>query len=132
MTVNDRIKQIRNANNMTMEVFGKKIGVGKTAISHIESGRANPSERTIMLICREYNVSETWLKTGEGDMSIQKSPEEEITDFCMDILRDESDFRRRFISALAKLDTAQWGLLEDMARTLSGEFQKPSVSDSTK
>lgn len=132
MTINDRIKQIRNQNNMTMEVFGKKIGVGKTAISHIESGKANPSEQTIILICREFGVSEVWLRTGEGETFTQKSPEDEITEFCRDILCHEPDFRRRFIAALAKLNPSQWDLLEDVARTLSGELQTSSDSDGEK
>ena len=66
MSVNERIRQVRKVNSLTLEKFGSRISITKGALSQIENGRANPSDQTIMLICREYNVSKTWLRTGEG------------------------------------------------------------------
>ena len=68
MSVNERIRQVRKVNGLTLEKFGSRIGITKGALSQIENGRANPSDQTVMLICREFNVSETWLRIGEGSM----------------------------------------------------------------
>lgn len=66
--LNQRIKEIRTCKKLTMEQFSKQLGVSKAAISQWENGKANPSDQTIKSICREFNVEEKWLRTGEGDM----------------------------------------------------------------
>lgn len=66
--MNERIKAIRKALDLTMEQFGKRIGLSKSAISLIESGKNGTTDQTITSICREYNVNEHWLRTGEGEM----------------------------------------------------------------
>ena len=68
MTVNERIKFIRKEKKLTMEAFGKRIGVNKTSISMIESGQNKPSGRTIRAICREFNIREEWLVNGTGEI----------------------------------------------------------------
>lgn len=66
--MNERLKELRKHLNLTMEKFGEKLGVGKTAISGIESGRRNPSDQLLKSICREFNVREEWIRTGNGEM----------------------------------------------------------------
>ena len=57
MTQGERVKEIRKTLDLTMEKFGEKLGVGKTAISNIESGNRNLTEQMSKSICREYNVN---------------------------------------------------------------------------
>lgn len=73
--MNQRIKMIRKLTKLTQREFGKKIGVGDTAISKIELGEHNPSEQTVKSICREFNVSDVWIKTGEGEMFLNNNKE---------------------------------------------------------
>lgn len=47
-----------------MEQFGERIGIKRSSISLIESGKNNPSDQTIMLICREFGYNEEWLRDG--------------------------------------------------------------------
>lgn len=68
MTINERVKELRKALNLSGEKFGAKLGVKRSAISDIETGRNNLSEQMILSICLAYNVNEDWLRTGEGDM----------------------------------------------------------------
>lgn len=71
--MNERIKQLRQTLNLSGEKFGAKIGLGRSAISLIESGKTNLTEQTILFICTAYNVNEQWLRTGEGSMFNQSS-----------------------------------------------------------
>lgn len=64
--MNERVKELRKTLDLTMEKFGEKLGVGKTAISKIEKGENNLSDQMFKSICREFNVNEEWLRTGEG------------------------------------------------------------------
>jgi transcriptional regulator with XRE-family HTH domain len=66
MEINERIRQIRKGNKLTMEQFGQKLCVKKNTVSQWESGINNPSDQTIMLICKEFNINEEWLRNGKG------------------------------------------------------------------
>ncbi|MDE7323364.1 MAG: helix-turn-helix domain-containing protein [Lachnospiraceae bacterium] len=64
MTVNERIKELRLLQGLTMEQFGERIGIKRASVSLIESGKNNPSDQTIMLICREFGYNEEWIRDG--------------------------------------------------------------------
>lgn len=64
--MNERIKLIRKEANLSQEDFGNRLSITKASISRLESGINNPSDQTISLICKEFNVNEEWLRTGEG------------------------------------------------------------------
>lgn len=121
----NRFKQVRQHENINLsqEAFGKRLGVTGAAISRIESGNREPSEQIILAICREFNVNETWLRTGKGEMFVQKSRSDEISDFIGDILSGDPDFRRLFISLLARMTTDEWRLLEKKALELATAVQ---------
>lgn len=68
MTIGERIKVLRKEKNLSMEDFGAVIGMGKSAVSRIENGVNGTTDQTIRSICREFGVSEHWLRTGEGEM----------------------------------------------------------------
>lgn len=63
-----RIHAVRAQADLTMAEFAKRIGMTTSSISLFESGKATPSDRTILSICREFSVNEHWLRTGEGEM----------------------------------------------------------------
>lgn len=70
----NRIKRLRKTLNLTMEEFGKRLGVTRTAISNIENGHRNLTEQMAKSICREFNVDYFWLTEGIGDeMFIEKT-----------------------------------------------------------
>lgn len=68
--MNERIKQLRKTLGLSGEKFGEPLGVKRSAISDIERGRNNLSEQMLKSICREFNVSEEWLRNGTGEMFI--------------------------------------------------------------
>ena len=88
--INNRVAELRKVLNLSMEKFGNKIGITRNSINAIEKGRNNPSEQTIMLICKAYNVSPLWLKEGVGDMFLD-FPKTELDRIAQDYALDETD-----------------------------------------
>lgn len=122
--INTRIAAVIQASGLTKTAFAERVKVSQQHISRLAKD-GTPSERTILDICREFNVSERWLRTGEGEMFVQLSREEEITKFAMEIIRDpDSEFQRQAISILAKLTPEQWKLMEQMADQLLQQRQQ--------
>lgn len=109
----DRIKQIRKNAKLTQVEFGEKIGVKGNTITNYENGLRNPTDAVILSICREFNINEDWLRTGEGEMFIETSEDEQIAEFVGRALSSKPEtFKKRLILALSTLDDDEWDLLE--------------------
>lgn len=122
MTQGERIKEIRKALGLTLDKFGERVGVKKSALSSLENGRTNLTDQLSLSICREYNVNPEYL-TGESDqMFTEMTKEDKIAAFLGDVLRDkEETFRKRFISALARLNEEDWRIMERILDKLTNE-----------
>lgn len=114
MESKSRIKSIRDYFSLSMGAFGKKIGLSASGVSALEYGTRSISEKHIKLICAAFpSISETWLRTGNGEMFVSRTRDEEISEFIGDILRaEDDDFKKRLISQLAALDDSGWETLE--------------------
>ena len=88
MTQGERVKEIRNALELTTEKFGEQLGVQRSAISKIEHDRCSLTDANVKAICREFNVDENWLRTGDGSM-FRKLPEEDETAAIVSDLLEE-------------------------------------------
>lgn len=111
----DRIKKIRKELDLTQQKFADKLGVQRNTIAMYEMGRTLPSDAIIRSICREFNVNEDWLRTGQGEMFIKQTRDEQIASFIGSIQSSEDDsFKKRFISMLSALDESEWEVLEKM------------------
>lgn len=121
----DRIKALRKELGLSGEKFGERIGVKKAAISKIESGVVGLSNSNILAICREFNVNEEWLRSGTGEMFKDMTLDEEIISFIGDIQWDASNtFKKRFISAIAKLNEEEWKVLEKIITACANETEE--------
>lgn len=126
--MNERLKKLRKELDLTQQKFGERIGVKGNTIAQYEIGRNEPIDAVISLICREFNVSEEWLRTGEGDMFIKLTRDEEIAEWVGHILTDESaKFQRRFINALSKMNQAGWDALEKVLNDLCTEDDEDDI-----
>nr|DAH89439.1 MAG TPA: helix-turn-helix domain protein [Caudoviricetes sp.] len=124
--MNERIALVRKSLGLTQEKFAEQVGLSRNFMWMIESGTRVPSDRTISDICREFNVNEKWLRTGEGEMFNQITRSEKITSFLTEITEDEGDdFKRRFVEMLAELEPEDWKLLERMAEKLQKKEGNP-------
>lgn len=117
--LNERLKKLRKTLDLTQQEFADKVGTPRDNIGGYETGRRKPSDAVISLICKtnfppKGKVNENWLRTGEGDMFMEMSRDEQIEKFVGDLLHGEEDsFKRRLISGLAALDENGWKVLED-------------------
>ena len=75
--MNERLKELRRSLNLTQQAFADRLGVKRNTVATYETGKSNPSDAAVLLICREFNVSEIWLRTGEGEM-FTPNPETEL------------------------------------------------------
>ncbi|MFG6325593.1 MAG: helix-turn-helix domain-containing protein [Lachnospiraceae bacterium] len=109
----DRIKKIRKELDLTQQKFADRIGVKQNTVAQYEMGRNVPIDSVISLICREFNVSEVWLREGTGEMFVPRTRNQIITDFAGDLINAPEAFKTRFIEGMAKLDETDW---EDIER----------------
>lgn len=91
MTINERVREIRKSLGITLEEFGKKVGVTKTAISTIENGKRGVTSQMSISICREFNVNKEWLETGEGEMFVKIPEEDETAALVFNLLGPDKD-----------------------------------------
>lgn len=120
--MNERIKKIRKELNLTQEDFSSRIGLSRNFIAQIETGTKKPSDRTISDICREFNINEEWLRTGNGEPQKKRTRNQELQAFANDVMEDvDESFKKRFILALSKLNESDWETLKKIADELSKE-----------
>ena len=118
----ERLKTVRKALHLTQQDMADRLGLKRNTIATYEIGKAQPSDRTIADICREFNINEAWLRTGEGAMCQPVTRDQAITDFMADILKGEPDFRTKLIGVLTRLSEEEWVMLERRARELAGDL----------
>lgn len=104
MTQGERVKEIRKTLTLTLEKFGNKLGVGKTAISKIEKNENTLTDQMAKSICREYNVNYDWLIYEEGEM-FSNLPKTVLDELCKQYECDELD--RTIIAEYLKLNAME-------------------------
>ena len=117
----DRIKKVRKKLDLTQQEFANRIGIARGNIAAYEVGKNAPSDSVISLICREFNVSEEWLRNGTGEMFLPVNRNRDIARLTKQLLYEEStSFKNRFVSMLANLSVEEWEFLERKAKELCG------------
>ena len=129
-TIAERIIYVVEANGGNKSEFARALNLTPAYISKLGKNRdLVPSDRTIEDICREFNVNETWLRTGEGEMFVQLSRDEQIAKFVGDVMRSsDGDFKRSVILALSEMPDECWDVWADFVRKVA-EKQKEKPPD---
>ena len=128
--ISSRIKELRKYHlKISQQEFADRLLLKRNSIAHFETGVRNPSDRTIITICETFNVNEQWLRTGEGEMFREQTEEEEIAAYMGKLMNGANtqattDFQKRFIKALAKLDIDDWKIIEKFCDKLMEENEK--------
>ena len=98
MTQNERIKEVRKSLGLTLEKFGERIGLKKSAVSLIENGKNAVTDANVKAICREFGVDYIWLTTGEGEMFVES--DDEFLGRIDQVMAGENEARKNMIKTL--------------------------------
>lgn len=109
-TIGERIKFLRKEKHVSQESLGRLLGVQLAAVSKYETGRVNPDEKTIKLICSEFHVHYLWLTTGEGPIYETATGDELIDKYAP----DAPDHLKDAFRAMAGMPDAAWAKLRDL------------------
>lgn len=122
--MNERLKKLRKTLDLTQQEFADKLGSTRDNIGGYETGRRNPSVAVISLICTKFNVNETWLKTGEGNMFNNSTSSD---------LPLNSDICERFLKIRINLNMKQCDFAKEIKTTQGHvsdiENKRKGVSD---
>ena len=124
MSIGERVREVRKDAGLTMKAFGARIGVTDASISMIENGKNGISDQSILSICREFSVSEAWLRDGVGEMHEAKSREAELAELVKRLLSQRPDsFQSALITTLLRFDPdgPEWEILERIFESVQKE-----------
>lgn len=125
----DRIKQLRKSLRLNQTEFGERIGVKQGSVAGYEKGARVPLDAVINSICREFNVNEDWLRTGEGEMYIKKLPTDEVAEYVAELLDNDSrnafyDVMIDMLKTYCELDEKSKTVVKDFFAKLRENMQK--------
>jgi transcriptional regulator with XRE-family HTH domain len=117
----ERLRKLRKHLGLTQLEFSEKIGLSRSHLSGLESGKEKPSDSLIRLICLEFSVNEQWLRHGEGEPFID----------LVDWISERLSGKPEAISLLATkmFDSFQWGLILEKFKVESGSVVEVSVEN---
>lgn len=95
MTQGERVREARKALGLTLDKFGERIGIKKSALSSIENDRSNLTDANTKSICREFGVDYMWLTTGEGEMFVDA--DDDLLASIDRIMAGENEFHKKLL-----------------------------------
>lgn len=104
--MNERIKKLRKTLELTQQAFADRIGLKRNTVAQYEIGRNEPIDAVILSICREFNVDEEWLRTGNGEMFVQLPEEDEYLKAATMISKENDKEAMNAVIQYWKLDPA--------------------------
>ena len=120
MTQGERIRLIRKELNLTLEKFGEKLGVQRSAVSKIERGERGLTDQMIISICREFNVNEQWLRDGTGNAFVPLTKNQQILSFVNNVASlEDNNFKKRLVKALSEMSDEGWDALEQLIDSIN-------------
>ena len=121
--IRDRIGKVREHAKKSQEEFGAILGVTKSTISLLETKKREPSERLLRDICREFNVNEVWLRTGEGgtdSMFAKLDPADRYSINLGTLSSSENQFIQNAVNYLAEAEPNKLKVLEEFMKSCLG------------
>ncbi|MCI8527276.1 MAG: helix-turn-helix transcriptional regulator [Oscillospiraceae bacterium] len=117
--MNERIRKLRREFNLTQQEFADRLNIKRNTVATYEVGKSTPSDAAVNLICKTFNVSEKWLRTGTGEMFVPAPSN------TLDALAAEfslSDFGRTVIEKMVRLDDRQWNVISELVTSIVADI----------
>ena len=123
--INERFRELREACKKNQTEWAEILGLSRSGVSEIESGRRSVTDKHIKLLSVASidgkTINEEWLKTGNGEPFKKLTRNQTIADFAGDLIKEDDSFKSRLIEALAKLSEDEWKVLEKIAENLTNK-----------
>lgn len=123
----DRIKEVRKKSGLSQTKFGERLGVSLSAVQQWELGMTVPRDSAIKLMSQQFGVNETWLRTGAGSRTLEKSRAAELAELVQSLMADQPEsFRSALVTTLLRFDPdgPEWEALERIYDSVAAEYQK--------
>lgn len=122
--ISERITWCINDAGIKKAEFARRLNLSQPFVSELCSGKNNPSDRTIADICREFNISETWLRTGEGEPKRKLDKDQEFQDVLTQIRFSDDELIRRIIKAYWYMTDEEKKAIKKLIERFQQEGQK--------
>lgn len=127
--MNERIKLLRKQLELSQEAFGARLEITKASVSRIESGINNPSDQTLKLICKEFNVNEDWLRTGAGGEENMFVPADMVYLQNVGKLGSErNEFKKFYLNMMMELPDEYWDYIYNEFKKFESKEKKKEGS----
>ena len=126
--MNERIKELRKHLGLTLEAFGKRLGVTRSAIGHLERGERTLTDQMFLSICREFNVNENWLRTGDGEMFSLEEDEEAayVSELLYDTKNPLYDLIKSIMKTYSQSGEKEKEIIKNFAKNLHKNLKEES------
>lgn len=118
----NRIIEIRKDKNLTQEQFAQALGLSRTFINQVESGKKNISDRTISDICEKFGINEDWLKNGKEPKFVSKNTK--LNSYLGSIAGGNDEFIQDLIEVYMELDQTSKDALKEIALKMAEKQKK--------
>ncbi|MHC1723270.1 MAG: helix-turn-helix domain-containing protein [Aminipila sp.] len=118
LPIGERIKELRKELKMNQTEFGERIGLKQTAIGMYENNLRGVADRSILLICKEFGVSENWLRKGEGQMFLDMTQDEKIVALTAQLLDNKQHFKKTLLSTILEMTEEEEAAIEILIKKL--------------
>lgn len=122
--MNERIKAVRKSAGLKQSEFAERLGIKPNTVTSYETGLRVPSDAIVTSICREFRVSETWLRTGEGEMFLPVDADEELTEIMAEIKMSDDELIRAIIKGYWRLDEKGKAAVKPLVKDLAAAVDK--------
>lgn len=119
----ERLKALRKELRLTQQEFADRVGISRGNIGAYEVGKNAPSDAVISLICREFHVNEEWLRTGNGEMFVEETPDEEFMRMAKTVASGDTEadrMIRRTLMYFYEMDDLGRKTLMNFVKYISG------------
>lgn len=114
----ERIKYLRSSMGLTQQQFADRLGLKRQTIASYEVGNIQPSGATILLMCKEYNINENWLRTGEGEMKVVQTTQERYNLNLEKLQRVDDETIIRWVNVIAETNPKVLKQIEEFMKKL--------------
>ncbi len=120
----ERIKMLREQLGYSQEAFAKEVGLTKNYISLVENGKRTFAERTLKDICRKFDVREEWLRSGVGEMFIERLPEDEYTRAALMLKKDNDKLAMQAVVEYWKLSPQSKAAIKEYIMNIASKLKE--------